>query len=400
MRCVFRGQAKTRLALAKNRFCRRIRAVPVQDLTPQLRTRLSRVERAVGIFVSVATLLLLFGFGYYVYHTGERKGWWKFKARYHTFVDSGGGLTVGGDVKLLGFSVGKITEVTAMEPFSTYGAVYIQFYVLDPFQGYIWSDSRARVVAGDFLGGRIVELIPGGSSLKTNANAVLKPSYKQVNGEWRVYNDKSGEYESYAQHPKGYTLLADETPAVTERLEAIANQAQLALPAILDLTNRLNLVLSNVVNLTGEAQTLLVEARPTVTNLSVITANLRDPKGSLGEWVLPTNLHSQLLTTIASANSTLTNATRMIGNTDSNVTSIATNLDVTLINLANMTSNLNQQVQANTNLVKGVSDLITNTHSFIEGLKHHWLLRSAFKNKEAPESKKEAVRPAKSGKWR
>jgi ABC-type transporter Mla subunit MlaD len=81
------------------------------------------VERAVGVFVSVATLLLLAGFAYYVYHTGERKGWWTFKARYHTFVDSGAGLGVGGDVKLLGFSVGKITEVTAMEPFSSYGAV-------------------------------------------------------------------------------------------------------------------------------------------------------------------------------------------------------------------------------------------------------------------------------------
>src|SRR5580765_7357512 len=54
---------KSRLALAENLFWRRIRAVPVQDLTPQLRTRLSRVERAVGIFVSVATLLLLAGFG-------------------------------------------------------------------------------------------------------------------------------------------------------------------------------------------------------------------------------------------------------------------------------------------------------------------------------------------------
>jgi hypothetical protein len=36
-------------------------AVGVQDLTPQLRTRLSRVERVVGVFVSLATLLLLAG---------------------------------------------------------------------------------------------------------------------------------------------------------------------------------------------------------------------------------------------------------------------------------------------------------------------------------------------------
>ncbi len=381
--------------------------MPVQDLTPQLRTRLSRVERAVGVFVSVATLLLLAGFAYYVYHAGERKGWWKFKARYHTFVDSGAGLTTGGDVKLLGFSVGKITEVTAMEPFSSYGAVYVQFYVLDPFQGYVWSDSRVRVVAGDFFGGRVLEVIPGGGSLKTNASAVLKPSYKQFGREWKVYNDKTDDYEPYAQRPKGYTLISMESPAVTERLEALANQAESALPGILDLTNRLNLVLSNAANMTAEAQSLLLQARPTLTNIALITGNLKEPKGSLGEWILPTNLHGQILDTLASANGTLTNASRMMASTDTNVTKLATNLDSTLLNLANITSNLNQQVQSNTNLVKGVSDLITNSDSFIQGLKRHWLLRSAFKGKDSPspdpgEAKQPARPPAapKAGKWR
>ena len=61
----------------------------LQDLTPQLRTRLSRMERAVGVFVMLALGLLLFGFCYYVYNTAERKGWFKFKAPYFTFVDAG-----------------------------------------------------------------------------------------------------------------------------------------------------------------------------------------------------------------------------------------------------------------------------------------------------------------------
>jgi hypothetical protein len=378
-------------------------AVPVQDLTPQLRTRLSRVERAVGFFVSVATLLLLAGFAYYVYHTGERKGWWKFKARYHTFVDSGAGLGLGGAVRLLGFSVGQITKVEAMPPGSVY-PVYLEFYVLDPYQGYIWSDSKVRVVAGDFLGGRVIEIVPGGNSLKLDSNAVLHASYKLVDGKYRVYNDQTGTYDEYNDKSKGYPLPALESPAVTERLEMIANKAEEALPGILDLTNRLNLVLSNTASMTSEAQKLLSEARPTVTNIAVITANLKEPKGSLGEWILPTNLHVQLIETMASANITLTNASRMIAHTDTNVTSLATNLDATLINLANITSNLNQQVQSNTNLVKGVSDLITNSDTFIQGLKHHWLLRSAFK-KEKPDEKqsqedKRRLPPPKAGKWR
>src|SRR4051794_37554572 len=98
----------------------------VQDLTPQLRTRLSRVERAVGIFVTLATLLLLAGFGYYLYDTAHRKGWFLLKLPYHTFVESAAGLNVGDPVKLMGFNAGEITKITAMPPFSYYGNVYIE----------------------------------------------------------------------------------------------------------------------------------------------------------------------------------------------------------------------------------------------------------------------------------
>ena len=51
----------------------------LKDLTPQLRTRLSRVERAVGWFVLLALVLLVAGFGYYAYTTAQRKGWFQRK---------------------------------------------------------------------------------------------------------------------------------------------------------------------------------------------------------------------------------------------------------------------------------------------------------------------------------
>ena len=360
--------------------------MPVQDLTPQLRTRLSRVERIVGVFVTVATLLLLAGFAYYIYHTGLRKGWWTFKARYYTEVQSGAGLAPGGEVRLLGFAVGRITKVTANPPFSP-KAVHVAFYVLHPYEGYIWNDSRARVVAGDFLGGRIVEITPGGNSIERGeTNLTLQASYKEVDGKWLVLDEQKGEYVPEEQTP-GYWLLSTESPAAMERLEMIANRAEEALPGILDLTNRVNLVLSNIASVTAEAESVLTAAMPTMTNIQVITSNLREPKGSLGEWALPTNLHTQLLETLATANVTLTNASQMIGNTDTNLATLVTNLDQTLINLANITSNLNQQVQSNTNLVRSVSDLIINADNMIQGLKRHWFLRGAFKKLEKEEEK-------------
>jgi hypothetical protein len=106
---------------------------------------------------------------------------------------------------------------------------------------------------------------------------------------------------------------------------------------------------------------------------------------------------------------TLTNASKMIANTDTNVLTLVTNLDQTLINLANITSNLNQQVQSNTNLVKSISDLIIHADDMIQGLKRHWFLRSAFKNRDKEEQEKsqpqerprtQSNTPPRAGKWR
>jgi hypothetical protein len=256
-------------------------------------------------------------------------------------------------------------------------------------------------VAGDFLGGRIIEVTPGGSSFDPTSTNQIKPkaSYQPIDGDWYVLNDQTGEYE-LEEKTKGYWLLSVESPAAMERLENIANRAEEALPGILDLTNRVNLVLSNIASVTAEAELVLNSALPTMTNIQVITSNLREPKGSLGEWALPTNLHVQLLQTLASANVTLTNASQMIANTDTNVLTLVTNLDHTLINLANITSNLNQQVQSNTNLVKGVSDLIRNADDMIQGLKRHWFLRGAFKKKTEEEQKEEEAQEPQSSRSR
>src|SRR5437016_6017781 len=120
-----------------------------QDLTPQLRTRLSRVERAVGLFVTLATLLLVAGFAYYIYHTAQRKGWFKRKIIYSTSLNNAAGIALGQPVKLMGFDVGTITMVKPNGPEEYYG-VTVDFEVLTPNYGYIWTDSKVRVAAADF----------------------------------------------------------------------------------------------------------------------------------------------------------------------------------------------------------------------------------------------------------
>jgi ABC-type transporter Mla subunit MlaD len=386
----------------------------LQDLTPQLRTRLSRMERAVGWFVFLATALLLFGFGYYIYHTAERKGWFVIQAPFHTYVQSSAGLKAGDDVYMMGFAVGNITRIHAMPPRDT-NNVRVEFEVREPYFRYIWAQgSVAKVNAADFLGKREIEITRGTNgpaicvtqpgSVFTNI-AELEQLVAREPNQWQLYQDvldensnvvfavytmldatnlrriaelkpdsiyvynntvnrnrivaawhrRSHRYENFKSDSDDAWLRAVESPAVTERLEQVIAQVQRALPNILSLTNQIVTVLDNTANATSNLNVTLVEARPMVTNFSIISAQLREP-GGLGVWALGTNGNEQ-------------------------VQSSLTNVDDLLTHLADITSNLNAQVQANSNMLGGISKAVTDSDDLVQGLKRHWLLRSAFKTK-------------------
>jgi len=402
----------------------------LQDLTPQLRTRLSRMEREVGWFVLLAAGLLLFGFGYYIYNTAERKGWFKIKALYYTYTEGASGLKEGDPVKLMGLDVGQITQIEPMAADQFQHNMYIEFALKSPYYGYIWTTgSKARIATADLLGKRVLEVTKGtgghptyifiplrvvsveglqnlsgwekwvlgqdvydhtGTNLLlaaltplSNNLAPIKQSglkeLRVVDGGAKpqkhitaLWNDQEGWYDAFVKNKK-YFLKADESPAVGDRLEAMLKQVESALPDILNLTNQLANVLSNSASLTSNLNVVAVGARPAVSNLAKATANLEQP-GALGEWLLPTNLNSRLDKMLGNADLTMTSA-------QTNLAALAQNLENSLNNLANLTSNLNNQVEVNTNLLSGISKTIVDTDNFVQGLKRHWLLRSAFKSK-------------------
>jgi ABC-type transporter Mla subunit MlaD len=400
----------------------------LQDLTPQLRTRLSRMERAVGWFVFLATALLLFGFGYYIYHTADRKGWFKIKAPFHVYVQSSSGLKVGDDVYMMGFAVGKITSVEPQKPYEKYN-VMVKFEIPEPYFRYIWlGGSYVKVNAADFLGKRQLEITRGtnGPAIVVTQPGIWKtvPELEQLvtveTNHWQLYQDISDSdsnlvfgaytmldvsnlrviagmnlesnavfvydntvkrnrivaswdnrvhrYVNFTASRDTAWLRAVETPPISDQLQAMVLQVQQAVPNILALTNRIAAVLDNAANATSNLNVTLVEARPMLTNFAVISGQLREP-GGLGAWALGTNGQEQL-------EGALTNVNSLLANTDSNLTAL-------LINLSDITSNLNAQVQANTNMLGGISKTVMDADDLVQGLKRHWLLRSAFKSENA-----------------
>jgi ABC-type transporter Mla subunit MlaD len=408
----------------------------LQDLTPQLRTRLSRMERAVGWFVALAMALLAFGFVYYVYHTAENKGWFLTKAPYYTYADRATGLKLGDPVMLMGLAVGQITRMEPMPPEEFHRNIYVEFEIKDPYYGYLWTEgSRAKIATADLLGTRVLEVTKGtggyptyifhplrevsmaeAQSLQDSTNWLLAQEVwdamatnllakakspltnltalaaagcsnllimntseqrKLMTGIW---NDREGRFDPYTRKSK-YELLADESAAITERLEKLVDEVEQALPNILRLTNQLATVLSNSASLTSNLNAVAVGAQPTVSNLTVLTARLDHP-GALGEWLLPTNISRQFEGALGRADTAFASADAALASANTNLTALAENLGRSLENLANLTSNLNSQVQANTNILGEISRAIVDADSFVQGLKRHWLLRSAFRTKE------------------
>jgi ABC-type transporter Mla subunit MlaD len=410
----------------------------IQDLTPQLRTRLNRMEKAVGWFVFIATALLLFGFGYYVYNTAENRGWFKIKAKFFTYLQTSDGLNVGDNVKLMGFAVGKITKVEPMPPRNKHN-VKVEFEIVEPWFRQIYSQGSYVIVNASGFIGRDLEVTRGTNGyaicvtqpitiftnlddlrqavtanpghwqlsqevLDADSNtifnaydtldtsnlqviAALKPTEiyaydntvnrNKIVASWHPYWRR---YENFTPEDETAWLKAVEAPPVADRLNAVVAQVEQAMPNILALTNKLAAILDNTANATSNLNVSIALTRPMITNFGLISANLREP-GGLAVWALGTNAPGQVGAALDHVNSLLVN-------TDTNMNTLVLSIGETLDHVADITSNLNAQVQANSNMLWGISKTITDTDDLIQGLKRHWLLRSAFKHKEAKPEKK------------
>jgi ABC-type transporter Mla subunit MlaD len=390
--------------------------MPLNDLTPQLRTRLSRMERRVGWFVFLAAALLLFGFGYYLYHTAAQRGWFSVQAKFHVYVQSSTGLKVGDPVTIMGFSVGHITDIYPMPP-QARESVRVEFAVYEPYFRYIWSEgSYVKITPAGFLNDREIEVTRGTNGYEicltqpvkvfTNLD-VLRADVDSQPNQWQLaqeiydensnllyraytwlnddklrriaalnlpsvtaYNDRERDkrrivawwhpyehsYGAFKTNEDTAWLPVMESPAVADRLQAMISQVQDALPHILALTNQLTTILDNSAQVTSNLNVTVMDIHPLLTNTTLTVAHF------------DTNVSS----IIVQMGPLITNANLLVANLNTNVTA-------TLVNLAHISSNLDIQVQQNTNLVGGTYKTITDYDAFIQGLERHWLLRSAFK---------------------
>jgi len=367
----------------------------LQDLTPQLRTRLGRVEWFVGMFLAVTGLLMVAAFVSYLKRTAEERGWFVTEVPYYTFLPDATGVRVGTPVNMMGFKVGEVTQVTAIDLFDRLSwdhyvtnqfNVFVAFKVRAPFPGYINSDARLTLggLPVDLLGGTLLELTQGSTNgvltfdkapngqpgVLVDKFAIADPGPDRTNKHLR-YEPLKGSKGYYVRMEQNETLMT-QAERVLLRLDHIAGTVDGALPAMLEeLQASLETIRRAMPGMTNQVGDLLETARLTLpgltNNLDAVLLNTRDLTAQLRDtWPMLTN----------TLDTTLDTTRQLASNINIAIPNLTSNVNVTL-------ASLNVILGRDTNITANTSLLVSNVNQVIM---HHWLFRSAFKEKEPPKA--------------
>ncbi len=355
----------------------------LQDLTPQLRTRMSRVERVVGMFVFLAALLMLVAFGYYLYHTGTNRGWFKNKVPYYCYAAEATGIKVGDPVRMLGRDVGRIIEVESCPDDQWFVDnnynVFIRFEVWEPYFGYLYTDSKVRLVSADFFGTRTLEVTRGTEIAYVTVIAPVGrfQDATVINDKFPKNGDDTNRVllRDVKRRKKGVWLECEEAPSMANRVETLVSEVTRRLPTVL---TQVSGTLESATQTSSNANLAIEALHPSLTQLAALAKRLNEEQGAVGRLLLTTNLEQQVTTALGSMDATLTNTTALIRASEQQLQDLTRRIALTLDNVALVTSNLSSQVNANSLVLGEVSSLVVNADDMVAGLKRHWLLRSAF----------------------
>ena len=129
-----------------------------------MKFKIRYADKIVGIF----SLLALAGLLCFIFLLGANQNWFVKKNVYHTFFDSGAGLSTGMDVMYKGFSIGKIKNVRLVG-----SEALVEFYILEDYAGYAKENSLVELITSPIgLGSSFVfhpglgpALVPSGAEI-------------------------------------------------------------------------------------------------------------------------------------------------------------------------------------------------------------------------------------------
>jgi hypothetical protein len=341
----------------------------LQDLTPQLRTRLRKVEWVVVLFLAGAVVVALVGLGFFIK-----------QVPYYTYLRDGSSVKVGTPVKMLGFTIGEVVQIDTAPDDSWHRSegfnVFVRFLVRDPYQGYIFTDSKLKVsgMPIDIAGGNFLEVTRSqGLGIPTTALATNVPGGRTLGVLWDKYAYNLGRaevtnfirYDPVTPDDKGYFLRTEVTgdligeltllvPKIREAFAKPGGLGDLLFPT--NLSSRFD--------------------RPGgLGEITVTLTNLNAQIGGIGSLV--SNLDATVPVLLTNLNSTLPPLVTQVNRQIQGVGPLVSNLNTTLPGTLVEVERTLGTVRSNT--LPAVDGVLTNSSEFVGGLKRHWLFRGAFK---------------------
>ena len=378
----------------------------LQDLTPQLRTRLRKVEWFVVLFLGGTLVLMITSLGWFIKKTGDTRGWWVTEVPYYTYLPNATGIKIGSPVQMIGFKVGQVTKIEAvglqdLRSWSYYGGhpVFVGFNVREPYPGYITSDSKLKLAGFpiEIAGGVTLEVTVGSSEgllTTTNGNGHLGVlsddlAYKMLaleeKGQTVTNLQAYAKYTPLSETKKGFFLRLDESDTmmaqvqrILAKLDGISGTVNAAMPG---LTNELQKTLGNISVLTESLKPALTN--PGGIGKLLLPTNLVarfDQPGGIGELIIPTNLNTELVGTLAGVRTNLPGTLSNVNQRMTDLGPLLTNLTTGTARLGPLMTNADEALgSVKSNTVPRVNSLLETLDSFVAGMKRHWLFRGAFK---------------------
>jgi phospholipid/cholesterol/gamma-HCH transport system substrate-binding protein len=270
-----------------------------------------------GIFVTICFALLVIA----LFAIGDKEKLFSSSSYYYVKIKDISGLKTGAQVTMSGISIGSVKRIDL--PIQTGDSVIIEMTIIEDAQKLIRKDSKAQIVTEGLVGNKGILITSG------TANAVTVHKGDTLIGESPF--DLSGVVNNVTSTITDAGTLLKETTELIKVLRTgdgtvskLMNDPELykslttLIEAITKSTNSINNAASGAL---GSVRLLTDSLQRTISDLNIVTSQIRSGKGSIGKLLNDEELYNKLTSlgtsiqgTIAELNETMHKLNLAAGN--------------------------------------------------------------------------------------
>ncbi len=248
-------------------------------------------EFMVGIFATVTIVLLYFGFNF-------MKGidFFSTTAKYYVIYDNVDNLAVSNPVRVSGFAVGRVSNISIMSNKSH--SVLVEVDIDSKIK---LSDSTKAILDSELLGGKFIVISIG------QGTALIQPgdtlASELAKGMFDLLTETATPVASNLQITLAkFSVVIDNLARNSQRLDSIFKKLQktpdILNGTLLNANDKIDLLTGNFANVAANMNASLAELRPTLKNFAILSDSLKQMQ--LNKTIVKTQQ------TLTSLNETLT----------------------------------------------------------------------------------------------